>query len=677
MIKHFLDPEISWLSFNRNVLEEAAIPENPLYERIKFIAIFSSNLDEFFRVKFPSILLDKSDKTSALREKILAEVHSQQESLGQNWYQNILPELSENNIHLYSKNDQSLLPLHQQEVERYFKTEVLSYIQIVYLKDDLASPYFLQNRQLYFYISLLSDSDVTSYCYINITSEKLARFRTLSTMNGKQYIIWLDDIIRNCLHLVFRNQRVISCHSIKLNRDEDFEIENEWEGNLAKKILEKVKKRKTGVPTRMLYDATMDQEEIKSLRQTFGLKKDEVLAGGQYHNLFDLFSLPCPDRKKFLNPTIPPILYPPFEGNGSIFDAIEKGNQLLHFPYHSYHYVLQFFNEAAIDVRVKEIKVTLYRISQQSIIANALISAAKNGKKVTVFVEIKARFDEDNNLYWADEMKKAGIKILYSMPDLKVHAKIALISMQTGKTKIKHFAYMSTGNFNEKTATVYADHGFFTADPTYTKDVINVFSFLKNPKVKREVSHLLVAGFNLKQKLLQYIDQEIKNHKNNLPSGITLKVNGLDEKDIIQKLIEASKAGVKIDIICRGICTLRPGIKGLSENIRIYRIVDMFLEHARVYIFHNNGKELVYLSSADLMSRNLNHRIEVAFPMVDEKLCAEIKQILDFQMADNTKMRILDKNGKGVHVKVQSTDNKRAQTDTYHWITQKDRKDEA
>lgn len=676
MVKYLINPEISWLAFNRNVLDEAADDNNPLYERIKFIAIFSSNLDEFFRVKFPAILLDSSEKAGVLRKTIVDEVHSQQEYLGRIWYQQILPEMSQNNIHLYSKHDQTLHSDHQQEVEKYFKTEILSYIQIVYLKDEIGSLHFLQNRQLYFYITLRAHDGTLCNCYINIPSDTLPRFRTLSTIKGKQYIIWLDDIIRHCLHLVFRNHDVISCRAIKLNRDEDFEIENEQEGNLTKKIVEKVKKRKTGVPTRMLYDADMDPDELKSIRQIFGLKKDELLVGGRYHNLFDLFALPCPDPQKMKNPVLSPISYPPFESNESIFDTIEKEDHLLHFPYHSYHYVLQFFNEAAIDERVKEIKVTLYRISQNSIIANALISAAKNGKKVTVFVEIKARFDENNNLYWAEEMKKAGIKILYSMPDLKVHAKIALVTMQAGKSKAKQFAYMSTGNFNEKTATIYADHGFFTADPNYTNDITHVFNFLKKPSIKKTVNHLLVAGFNMKQKIFSLIDQEIENHKNHLLSGITLKVNGLDEKDIIHKLVEASKAGVKISILCRGICTLRPGIKGISENISIHRIVDMFLEHARVYAFNNNGKELVYLSSADLMSRNLNSRIEVAFPIYNAYQRAEINQILDFQLADNTKNRTLDTSCNGIIIKNQINGDRRAQTDIYQWLSKKYNKSE-
>lgn len=659
-----ISSELSWLYFNQCIIDEAADVSNPLYERINFLAIFSSNLDEFFRVKVNRLASQESIRKSELFKIILNEINQQQERFGTLWRTLIAPELEKNNIIVYQ--GQPIETCHLKEIERYFKSEILSFIQIVFIKNQINETYFLQNRNLYFLVKLKNNEDQFEYAYINIPSDKLDRFKLLSKKDDIHYIISLDEIIKLCLHLVFNNTDIVSCHAIKMNRDEDYEIEDENSGNLIHKIKHKIEERKIGLPTRFLYDATMPLEDVLVCRNTFQLKKREMIAGGKHHNLFDLFKFPNPLKPNLQNPAYPALEHAAFENSNSIFDVIDEKNQLLHFPYHSYHYVLQFFNQAAIDDRVIKIKVTLYRISTQSLIANALISAAKNGKKVTVFVEVKARFDENNNLHWANAMKLTGIKIIYSMPNLKVHAKIALITMKTG-AKTKKYAYMATGNFNENTATLYADHGFFTTKKTYTKDIENVFRFLKT-KVKRgDMDRLLVAGFNMKQQLLQLIDNEIQNHKNGESSGIFIKVNGIDEKDIIEKLYQASQAGVNIILIVRGICKLLPGIKGLSENIKAYRIVDMFLEHARIYKFNNDGNEKIFLSSADMMNRNLNHRIEVGFPIEDENLKDEINQIIQFQLDDNTKKRTINSEGKNELIP-DSSNPRRAQFDTYNWI---------
>lgn len=669
MNKNLIPSEISWLSFNQCLLEEASDMNNHLYERIKFLAIHSSNLDEFFRVKINRLSIDKSSNKKGLLSAILKEVNYQQEGFGKIWRSQIIPELLQNNILVYE--GQPLLDCHKNETERYFKSTVLSFIQIVFIQNNIAKNYFLNNRSLFFFVKLKSKDGQDKYAYINIPSDKLDRYKILQNKDNNYYIISLDEIIKNCLHLIFRQDEIISCYAIKMNRDEDYEIEDENTGNLIRKIKGKIEERKSGLPTRFLYDAAMPKEEIDFCRKTFQLKKSEMVAGGKQHNLFDLFKFPNPVKPKLKSPNYPALNHVSLEKAATIFEAIDTKNQLLHFPYHSYHYVLQFFNEAAIDDRVTKIKVTLYRISAQSLIANALISAAKNGKKVTVFVEVKARFDENNNLHWANEMKKAGIKIIYSMPNLKVHAKIALVTMQIDEKTIKNYSYLATGNFNESTATVYADHGFFTSEIKYTKDIVKVFQFLKTKKKKETMSHLLVAGFLMKKQLLQFIETEIENHKNGKPSGILLKVNGIDDKAIIDKLYEASQAGVTITLIVRGICRLKPGIKGLSENIRAYRIVDMFLEHARIYYFTNEGDEKIYLSSADMMARNLNKRIEVAFPVEDVDLKEELKQIIQFQLEDNTKKRSLDANGMNVRNDIISEIPKRAQLDTYKWLQQK------
>ncbi|AWK06844.1 polyphosphate kinase 1 [Flavobacterium crocinum] len=666
MHNHLIPSEISWLSFNNCILDEAEDLNNAVYDRIKFLAIHSSNLDEFFRVKINKLQKKKTKKNSDLLEDVLKEVNRQQNRFGKIWSYSILTELALNDIIYYEY--QELLPAHLTEIEYYFKSIILSYIQVVYITVNQPKTYFLNNRSLYFLVKLKDTKGNYNFAYLNIPSDKLERFKQLESIENRQYIISIDTIIRNCLSLIFPADKIISCNAIKLNRDENYLIEDETSGDLIAKIEAKVEERKKGTATRFLYDSNMDADSFSICKKAFKLYKSEMIKGGSHHNFFDLFKFPNPVKPKLQGANYPNLPHLPFENKTSIFDVIKKQNQLLHFPYQSYYYVLQFFNQAAINKNVTEIKITLYLISSQSLIANALISAAKNGKKVTVFVEVKARFDEHNNLYWSKEMKNAGIKIIQSLPNLKVHAKAAMITMKDKYGNKKNYAYLSTGNFNESTANIYSDFGFFTAETAYTNDLKKIFSFLKTKKKGTDPKHILAAGFNMKEKLLELMDAEIKNKKADKPASIFLKVNGLDEKDIIDKLIEADRAGVEVTLIVRGICTLLPGIKKVSQNIKIYRIVDMFLEHSRIYKFANNGHEKIYLSSADMLSRNLNRRIEVAFPVYDEKHIEEINKIIQLQLEDNTKKRTINSEG-GSEVEIEDhITPSRAQDETYNWL---------
>lgn len=667
--KYILPSELSWLSFNDCVLQEAGDKTNPLYERIKFLAIHSSNLDEFYRVKISD--LHSIPEKITLFEKVKKEINRQQNKFGSIWKEQIVPELEDSKIIYYEK--QPLLPLHSDEIESYFKTTILSYIQIVYLSEDEKQEYFLNNRQLYLLIKLKAKNGEIRYCYINIPSDKLNRYKILSSHKGKSYIISIDTIIKRCLHYIFTDQEIITAFAIKLNRDENYQIDDEASGNLVSKIKKKVLERKSGSSTRFLYDFNMPEDLLILCKKSFNLKEDEMIVGGTHHNFFDLFKFPNPNFPNLQNENFPPAKHIPFESKRSMFDIIDNENQLIHFPYQSYHYVLQFFNEAAIHKDITEIKVTLYRISSQSLIANALISAAKNGKKVTVFVEVKARFDENNNLFWANEMQKAGIKIIYSMPNLKVHAKVALFTLKNEK-KTKNYAYLSTGNFNENTAETYTDFGLFTSEKEYTEDLKQVFRFFRTKEKKYIISNLWVAGFNLKENILKHIDIEIQNAENGKKAAIFLKVNGLNDKDIISKLIEANNSKVEITLIVRGICTLLPGIKGYTENIKIYRIVDRFLEHSRIYKFHNDGEEKIYLSSADMLSRNLNRRIEVAFPITDKKMMQEIDTIIKMQLNDNTKKRILNNKGQSISQYQPEQLQNASQKETYLWYKKKEEK---
>lgn len=669
MQQNTIPSDISWLSFNSCILEEASDPGNPLYERIKFLAIHSSNLDEFFRVKINKLLKGNSEKDTALLGQVLSEVNLQQNKFGAIWKDTIVPELAQNKIIFYE--NQEIKKQHLDEIEYYFKSIILSYIQVVYITENTPKAYFLNNRGLYLLVKLKDTYGAFSYAYLNIPSDKLERYKQLQRIAETNYIISIDTIIRKCLSFVFPLEEVVSCNAIKLNRDENYEIRDEASGDLIAKIEAKIEERKSGSSTRFLYDFNMDPETVLVCKKAFQLHENEMIKGGSHHNLFDLFIFPNPIKPRLQGESYPALKHLPFENNTSIFETIDKQSQLIHFPYQSYHYVLQFFNQAAIHKNVTEIKITLYRISSQSLIANALISAAKNGKKVIVFVEVKARFDENNNLYWSKEMEKAGIKIIYSMPNLKVHAKVALVTMKNEEGKSRFYSYLSTGNFNETTASIYSDFGFFTSEEKYITDLKKVFAFFKTKEKVAAIKNLLVAGFNMKEKLMELIDQEIANSKAGKKAAILLKVNGIDEQDIITKLIEASKAGVEVILLVRGICTVLPGIKSSTENIKIYRIVDMFLEHARIYRFANGGKEKIYLSSADMSSRNLNRRIEVAFPIHENFHKAEINTIIQLQLEDNTKKRTINAKGLNDPININSINPRRSQREIYNWIAQK------
>ncbi len=675
----YYNRDLSWLGFNKRLLMEAANAKVPLYERIKFLAIFSSNLDEFFRVRVASIkslsALNKKKinknigfEPAALLEEIHQEVDAQQQEFGRIFRDEILPALAEKNIVLYRELPTS--EIHKRFVANYFRTRVLAYLQPVILKDDGKS-HFLENRNLYFVTELKrpdTDKEVY-YGLVNIPSNELSRFLSLPSLgDANEYYLFIDDAIRLNMHTVFPGYEVRSCYSVKLNRDADLQIEDEYAGDLIDKIKRHLSKRHIGAPSRFLYDEAMPQSMLLFLKKTLDLKDEEMISGGKYHNFYDFFALPNPLKPALQEAPMPPIAHRALDDSDSFFDALDEQDFMLHFPYQSYNNVLRFFNEAAIDPFVTEIKVTVYRIASNSLIANALISAVKNGKKVTVFVEVKARFDEANNLRWAAAMQEAGVKIIYSIPGVKEHAKIALITRIKDGEK-NRYAFYGTGNFNEKTASIYADHGLFTANQAMNKELKSVFKFLGKRDEKPNLQHLLVAQINLQEVLLQAIDQEIEKAKAGKKAYIIIKLNNLEDEVMIDKLYEASQAGVNIDLIIRGICCLRPGIKGLSENIRAIRIVDVFLEHARVFVFHNEGNPKVYLGSADWMKRNLYRRVEVVYPVYDRALKAEMLHILQLQLQDSTKAVVLNENLE--NLRIDNQEEGRAQLDIYNWLKEK------
>ncbi len=647
----FLNRDLSWLSFNERVLMEASDPSVSLYSRILFLSIFSSNLDEFFRVRMPSIFAFTSIpvKKTILREEypkdliesVQSVVQRQLEEFGRVLRSQIIPELKENNICLYY--GERVNAEHIEPVRDYFLSQVLSFLQPLILQKENQEQVFLENNALYFIvdIELPSEPDKHFYALLNIPSFNLPRFLELAPIGSDKYLVFLDDVIRENLDEVFPAYTIHGAWSIKLTRTAELNVEDEFIGDIAEKIEKQLDKRDIGNATRMLYDKRMNEMARDYIQKYFNVRAEEMVAGGRYHNLKDFGSLPNPTSKKLTNISWPSVAHSGFNHQQSIFESISEDEKMLHLPYHSYNYILRFFNESAIDPDVKEIYVTLYRVAADSHIVNALISAAKNGKKVTVFVELKARFDEANNLKWSKRMKAAGIKIINSIPGLKVHAKVALVKRVENK-EYKNYSFLATGNFNETTGRFYTDHVLFTSHRGMGTELEWLFEYLqsrKQPKdyVKIPFEHLLVSQFNMIKRFEKLIDREIKNARKGLPAGIIIKLNNLQEKEMIEKLYEASRAGVKVELLVRSICCVAPGVEGQSENISVHRIVDRYLEHARIFVFHNNGEPLYFMGSADWMNRNLLSRIEVVFPVYDLRFREQLRTILQFQIDDNVK----------------------------------------
>lgn len=651
----FLNRDLSWLSFNHRVLIEAADNKVPVYSRISFLSIFSSNLDEFFRVRMPSIFAFTSidAKKTSLRDEyplglvkdVQELVNSHQEEFGRILTQQILPELRANNIRLYYNDN--IREEHEETIREHFLSKVLSFLQPILLQKENQANVFLDNNALYFVVVVEPKDELGKrvYALLNIPSSNLPRFMELPKIGEDNFIVFLDDILRENLDEVFAGFNVLGAYAVKLTRDAEMSLEDEFSGDLAEKIERQLEKREAGHATRLLFDKTMPQEVRDFVREYLFLKQEEMVEGGRYHNMKDLGSLPNPKKGSLTYPSWPSAAHPGFDNHRSIFQSISQGDKMLHLPYHSYNYILRFFNEAAIDPHVKEISVTLYRVAADSHIVNALISAAKNGKKVTVFVELKARFDEANNIRWSKRMKAAGVKIINSIPRLKVHAKVALVR-RVEKEVTQLYSFMATGNFNESTGRFYTDHVMFTSDPDFGNELVPLFDYLQSRKQPSDYGKipfklLLVSQFNMIKRFSQMIDREIENAKAGKEASIIIKLNNLQERAMITKLYKASRAGVKIQMLVRSICALAPGVPGQSENITVKRIVDRYLEHARVFVFHNDGDPEYYMGSADWMNRNLHSRIEVCFPVKDKKLCEELRHILNLQLQDNQKAVII------------------------------------
>ncbi len=671
----FFRRDLSWLSFNSRVLQEAGNAENPLFERMKFLAIFSSNLDEFFRVRVALYQqlsrMEKSGKISGfspvqLLEKIRDEVIRQQDRFGNIFEKEILPALEKENIRLI--NHTQLSPKQKEFVRKSISAEVLKYSRPIPIGNGKPTP-FLDDKGLYYFLRATDKEKprIERYFFLSIPSKQMGRFVELPRFRGYRSIMILDELVRFLFPVIFPNDLVRSSFEVKMSRDAELYLEDEEGSSILEKVIRSLPKRHTGSPSRLLYDGGISKAHLKIIRDALDLKKSEMIPGGVVHNFNDLFSFPIGSKRKYSNPPQPPHIPKPFKKRSRLIDLVGRNPLMLHFPYQSYQPVVDLLMQAAKDPHVTSIQITLYRVSKDSGVCKALEIAAKQGKEVLVFNEIKARFDEESNIFWGDRLNKAGAKVLYSFDDLKVHSKIFLIKRKKGR-HLSTISYLGTGNFNEKTSEIYCDHALITPDKVVANDLDKVFSFLRTRKDPGKFKEIFVSPLTLRKEFSKLIDHEINEASGGRKASMILKMNSLEDKEMISKLYQASMAGVKIKIIVRGICCLVPGDAKWSKNIKVYSLVDRYLEHARIFQFHHGGKEKMYLASADWMHRNLSKRVEVGFPITDPDHRLQLKTLLDLQLKDNTHQRIINKTQSNPFNKGGSTKPIRAQKEFFEFL---------
>lgn len=675
----YIHRDISWLSFNYRVLQEAKDKSVPLLERLRFLAIYSSNLDEFFKVRVANhrnlvrsgskMYTEFDFEPEEILEQIQTIVKEQQEEFSKIFTKSILPQLKREGIDIMK-----LKKLNEEQlnfIENYFQNTMQPFIQPVLLVGKKVKP-FLNTGALYLALNMEDVEDnpgVSQYAIVTIPSDDLPRFIELpSHMDGVHSVIMLDDIVRHNVPTIFPGYVIKNAYSMKLTRDAELYLDDEYSGDLISKIEKSLIKRNVGVASRLVYDRKMPKEMLEYFIHAFELNDYDLLPEGKYHNNSDFFKFPSFGKDYLEHVPLPPLPHKELEMSENIFDEIREKDHVVNFPFHSYESVIRFFEDAAVDPNVTHIKIIQYRVASESRIMQALMRAVKNGKQVSAFIEVKARFDEESNLKWGAELEKAGVAVQYSMPGLKVHSKTAIVRrIEDGKGKL--YAYLSTGNFHENTAKIYSDLGLFTADDRLVNEAARLMTYLETRQLPdRGFEYLMVGQFELKEKLIGLIDREIKNHNAGKPSGMILKMNSLQDHEMIDKLYEASQAGVKIKLIVRGICSLVPGVTGISENIKAISIVDRFLEHARVFIFNNDNNEDIYLSSADWMVRNLHRRVETVFPILDKQVAKFIRDIINIQLNDNVKARYIHFKKNNHYKKNRNDIAIRSQIETYFYI---------
>lgn len=647
----FVNRDVSWLSFNDRVLQEAADKTNPLIERVKFLGIFSNNLDEFFRVRVATVkrMIGLGNKAKyvigenpiRVMEKIHETVISQQKKF-EKIYQEIVKELEKGGV--YIVNEKQLNKEQGDFIRNYFQKKVRPALVPIMIQSAPKFPY-LKDKSIYLAIKLEKKGGVKSTMYAMLeVPDSVSRFLIIPKYKNKEYIILLDDIIRYCLDDLFSafDYDIFNAYTIKLTRDAELDIEKDLSISIPEKIAKGLKMRSKGNPVRLVYDSAMPKDLLDFLLKKMKLERSQTLIpGGRYHNFKDFINFPSVGPKSWINKPVEPLAHPDFVNAKSLFSIIRKKDVLLHFPYQKFDYVIDLLREAAIDPKVSDIKITIYRAAKNSNIIKPLLNAVKNGKNVTALIEVQARFDEAANLKWANMLQDEGANVVYGVPGLKVHSKTILITRKE-QDKVVQYAYLGTGNFNENTSKVYADDGLLTSDKRITHEVESIFNFFSSNFKIGIYKHLVVSPFFMRNKIIKLIQQEIDNAQAGKQAYMMIKLNSLVDEEITLKLYEASQAGVKVNLIIRGTCSVVPGIKGMSENIKIISLVDKFLEHSRIFVFCNGNDEKYFISSADWMIRNLDHRTEVACPIYDTAIQKEIKDILNIQFSGTTKVRIIN-----------------------------------
>ena len=671
--------EISWLRFNHRVLQEAGDISLPLIERLKFIGIFSSNQDEYFKVRVANLKkIAEHPKNSKITEpffghkpiKVLKDVQSlvlKQMEQFHEIYDDLIKSLANEGIHLV--DEKNLDGTQMAFVENYFRQQVLSNLVPIMLSQADKFPELL-DQSIYFAVVLKEDkTDEGEFALLEIPTHVCDRFVRLPNRDGQTYLIMLDDVIRACLSMVFPQMGRWKCEAfmLKISRDADLGLDDDLDESYISKINESLRRRRWGDPTRIIYDQEMPKELIRYLLKALEVEEtDTLIPGGRYHNHRDFFNFPNLGRDDLCHPPAETFHHHLFDNPLSYFDVVKKRDALLHFPYHKFAPVIDMLREAAVDPKVKSISITIYRLAKNSKIINALISAAKNGKMVSVVLELQARFDEKANVKWANILKENGVNVHFGVEGIKIHSKLCLITRRENGED-HQYAMLSTGNFNEGTAKVYTDHMLMTSRLSITREVKQVFDFVEKPYQSRSFRTLLVSPLTMRPKITRLIESEIVNAKAGKPAWIRLKVNNLADKEVTDLLYRASKAGVDIRLVIRGMCSLIPGVEGLSENIQAVSIVDRLLEHSRMYMFANGGRPLCYLSSADWMTRNLDKRVEVAFPVLDKKLKEQVRTVFDLQWQDNVKAQKVEIKGRNKIVHRKGSDF-RSQEETLEYI---------
>lgn len=673
----YIEKELSWLSFNARVLQEAADKNNPLIERMRFLGIYSSNLDEFYKVRVAElkrrILIKEEQLADSSSRKLLKKIQDRVLQTGHDFdtlYNDILFELARNQIFLV--NERQLSKNQQAWLNNYFSRDLRRYITPTIINQETDLVQFMKDDYTYLVVEIIHRDKIT-YSLLEIPSDKIPRFVNLPPEKPRRIkpIILLDNVLRFCLATIFDGffeYDTLNAYSMKMTRDAEYDLIQEMESSLLELMSSSLKQRLTAEPVRFVYQRDMPDAMVDMLCKKLSISHyDSIIPGGRYHNFKDFISFPGVGRGTLVNKPLPCLRHTWFDKFRNGFDAIRARDILLYYPYHTFEHVLELLRQASFDPSVLSIRINIYRVAKDSRIIDAMIHAAHNGKKVSVVVELQARFDEEANIHWAKRLTEAGVHVIFSVPGLKIHSKLFLISrLEDGK--IVRYAHIGTGNFNEKTARIYTDYSLLTADERITNEVRDVFNFIENPYRPVRFNYLMVSPQNSRRLLYKLIDQEISNVQMGLPAGITLKLNNLVDPGLVERLYAASQGGVPINILVRGMCSLIPQQPGISDNIRIISIVDRFLEHDRVYIFKNAGDDKIWLSSADWMTRNIDYRIEVAAPLLDPGLKKYMLDIINLLFSDTVKARTIDKEQNNHYVPRGNRRKVRAQLAIYDYI---------